>query len=89
MPFEELLSIVLSKAELALLKKCDFPCSDRVLASAQRVEEGFEVLGAWTDFDSLAGWVASEANHSRGARKIELLDNIFEELESALRRGGR
>ena len=35
----------------------------------------------WSEFDSLAGWVAGEANHSRGARRIALLESIFEQLD--------
>ena len=81
MATDEELSIVLSKAELTLLKKCNFPCSDKVLATAQLTEEGYEVFGSWSEFDSLAGWVAGEANHSRGARRIALLESIFEQLD--------
>jgi hypothetical protein len=74
MASDEELSIVLSKAERASLKKCAFPCSDRVLATAQLTEEGCEVFGSWSEFDSLAGWVAGEANPSRG-------EDIFEQLD--------
>ena len=81
------LSIVISDEQLALLKRHDFPCSDQVLASARRTEEGFELTGRWLDFDSLVGWVAGEANHARKNRRprqTELLDDIADQLESLL-----
>ena len=82
---ERRLAICVSGAELALLKKLDFPCSESVLASATLIEdEGFELTGTKWEFESLAGWVAGEANHSRAKRKAELLYNIADGLESAL-----
>ena len=67
---ERPLSICISGQQLALLKKLDFPCSEAVLASASLIEdEGFELTGSHADFESLAGWVAGEANHSRAGRR--------------------
>lgn len=81
------LTITISDDELALLKKLDFPCSADVLASACRTEEGLELRGSWVAFDSLVGWVASEANHARRHRRprqTELLDSIADQLEDVL-----
>ena len=84
---EKELRIYISTAELALLKKLDFPCSEKVLASATPTEDGIELTGSKLDFDSLVGWVAGEANDAdrrRATRKAALLSHIFEELEAAL-----
>lgn len=78
------LTIVIAPDELALLKKLDFPCSEDVLASARESEDGLELAGSRVDFDSLAGWVAGEANHTRSSRRAELLNSIADQLESVL-----
>jgi hypothetical protein len=70
-----------------LLKLLDFPCCGAVLASARRTEQGYVLTGSWADFDSLAGWVAGEANHARSrlrADEADLLDRIADQLEDAL-----
>ena len=87
-PKRELLSIYISGGALALLKKLDFPCSERVLASATPTEEGIQLTGSCGDFESLAGWVAGEANHAdrRAKRKLALLYDISEQLEAVLTR---
>jgi len=82
---ERPLSICISGQQLALLKKLDFPCSEAVLASASLIEdEGFELTGSHADFESLAGWVAGEANHSRAGRRQDNLHEIADALEGAL-----
>lgn len=84
---DETISIVISGDELALLKKLDFPCSDRVLGTAQPTEEGLELTGSRAELESLAGWVAGEANDARRnprSRRSQLLDSVADELESAL-----
>lgn len=84
---DEPITIVISSAELALLKKLDFPCSEDVLATARRDLEGIALHGSRADIESLAGWVAGEANHAprnRSSRRTELLDSIADELENAL-----
>jgi len=81
------LSILVSGAELALLKKLDFPCSERVLATAQPTDDGIELTGSRADFASLAGWVAGEANdarRSRRPRQTEILYSIAGQLEDVL-----
>ena len=81
------LFIYISPTQLALLKKHDFPCSEKVLASACDTEEGIELSGTKREFESLAGWVAGEANyarHHRRPRQTELLDDICDQLEGAL-----
>jgi len=83
---EKTLTIYISGSALALLRKLDFPCSERVLASAIPTEEGIQLTGSRADFESLAGWVAGEANHAdcRAWRKLDLLHDICDVLESAL-----
>lgn len=84
---EKLLTAYVSQEELALLKKLDFPCSERVLASATPTDEGICLSGTRDDFDSLIGWVAGEANDAdrrRARRRASILTRIFEELDAAL-----
>jgi hypothetical protein len=82
---EDLITIVVSSAELALLKKLDFPCSQGVLATASPDMEGIALRGTRSDLASLAGWVAGEANHARhGTRRSELLYSLSEQLEDVL-----
>ena len=81
------LAIYVSEEQLALLKKHDFPCSERVLMSARETEQGIELAGGRADFESLASWVAGEANYARRirrSRQTELLDDIADQLERAL-----
>jgi hypothetical protein len=82
---EDPITIVVSRAELALLKKLDFPCSQGVLATASPDIEGIALHGTRSDLASLAGWVAGEANHARrGTRRSELLYSLSEQLEDVL-----
>lgn len=82
---EDSITIVVSSAELALLKKLDFPCSQGVLATAHPGIEGIALHGSRAHLSSLAGWVAGEANHSRpGTRRAELLYSLSEQLEDVL-----
>ena len=82
---ERPLSICISGQQLALLKKLDYPCSERVLASATLIEdEGFELTGSRCDFETLAGFVAGDANHGRPGRRRDQLYDIALALENAL-----
>ena len=82
---EDPITIIVSGAELALLKKLDFPCSQDVLATARATDEGIALHGSRTHLSSLAGWVAGEANHSRPrTRRAELLYSLAEQLEDVL-----
>jgi hypothetical protein len=84
---ESTVSILVTPDELALLKKHDFPCFESILASARSVEDGIELTGTWNDFDSLAGWVAGEANYARKNRRprqTRLLDSICDQIEDVL-----
>ncbi len=81
------ITIIVSAAELTLLEKLDFPCSQHVLATARPTETGIALEGTWADLDSLAGWVAGEANHARRNRRprqTDLLDGIADQLEDVL-----
>lgn len=83
---EKELAIYLSADALALLRKLDYPGSERVLASARPTDEGIELTGSESELERLAGWVAGDANHAdrRARRKLALLYDISEELEAAL-----
>ncbi len=81
-----LLAICISGAELALLKKLDYPCSEPVLASTTLIEdEGFGLTVTKSNFESLAGFAAGDANDCRknAKRRQQLLYNICEALECA------
>lgn len=84
----EQLRAYVSEEGLELLKKLDYPCSEELLASAVLVEdEGVvELTGSRYDLESLAGFVAGDANHEdrRRKRRIALLNEIADALESAL-----
>ncbi len=78
---------MVSRTELALLQRYDFPCSQDVLATARESDRGIALQGSWADLDMLAGWVAGEANHARRHRRprqTELLDSIADQLEDVL-----
>lgn len=82
-----------SEPALELLRRMDYPCSERVLASARKVK-GMEDEGiAWVlsgtcdDLEMLAGFVAGDANHAEPGddpRTVALLYDIAESLESVL-----
>jgi hypothetical protein len=82
----KIVTVHISGPALALLKKLDYPCSEEILASAVPTEEGVELSGTESDFESLAGFVAGDANHAdrRARRKLELLYEISDTLEAAL-----
>jgi hypothetical protein len=89
---EKKIRIYISQDALELLRKLDYPCSEEVLASAKRIkgleDEGIDVelSGTRADLESLAGWVAGDANHAdrREKRKLALLCALSEALESVL-----
>ncbi len=92
-PLNQMRRFYLSKDALALLKRLDYPCSEKVLASAKRVkgveDEGidFELAGTRDALEQLAGFVACDANHADAdddPRKIAHLYAISEALESVL-----
>ncbi len=81
----QVISFELTKPQLALLKKLDFPTSQDLLASAVATERGwFELTGTRLELESLVGWVAGEANHSRAGPKQDTLMEIADELEASL-----
>ncbi len=83
----ELLTILVNRDQLALLKKHYFPGSEGLIASAKTTRHGIELSGSWNEFDNLAGWVAAEANDARRTRRprqTELFDDMADQLEVAL-----
>jgi hypothetical protein len=78
--------VLIWSAQFALLKKHAFPGSEAILASAERLkkcDEGDVLLtGSRGDFESLAGFVAGEANHSE--RDAELWGDLSDRLEGAI-----
>lgn len=83
---ERPLSICISEQLLTLLTKLDYPRSEGMLASASLIEdEGcYELTGSRHDFETVAGFLAGDANHSPPSRKREQLYEIAEALERAL-----
>ncbi len=86
----EIITAFVSGEGLALLREHNFPCSEVVLATATATDDGFRLTGMRFEIESLAGWVAGEANYSRKkrrTRKARIFDEVADELESALYRG--
>ena len=82
---ERPLSICISRPQLALLKKLDYPCSEGMLRSATLIEdEGYELTGSPHDFERVAAFLAGDANHSRPSRKRDQLYEIAIAIENAL-----
>jgi hypothetical protein len=71
---------------LALLRALRFPCLEHLVENPRPTELGLAIAGSRRDFDSLAGWVAGEANHQReaGSANADILDDICDQLESVL-----
>lgn len=76
----------LTEDELLLLRKLDFPCTEEILDDAQLTRYGYEISGTVVDFESLAGWLASEANHSPDESRAFILNDIADGIEAALSR---
>ena len=89
---DRLVEVLIWREHLALLKKHDFPGSEKILATATQIDSGGEgdvlLTGSRVDFESLAGWVASEANYHarqpRSSRKAATWSEISERIECAL-----
>lgn len=82
-----------SQAGLDVLKRLDYPCSEKVLASAKKVNGledesiAFALSGSYADLEMLAGFVASDANHAEpddDPAQVALLYEIAEALEAVL-----
>jgi hypothetical protein len=87
------LRISVSAEALELLRRMDYPCSERVVASARPVKGhgdhggAFEFSGSYDDLEMLAGFVASDANHAEPGddkRTVALLYDLSETLEALL-----
>ncbi|MBN1335054.1 MAG: hypothetical protein JXB39_03740 [Deltaproteobacteria bacterium] len=86
----ETITVYISVEGLALLRQHNFPCSDVVLATATATKDGIRLTGMRFEIESLAGWVAGEANDSRKKRRTRktcILDEVADELETALVHG--
>jgi len=86
----ETITAYITEEGLALLHEFRFPCSEEVLATATATEDGIRLTGKRFEMESLAGWVAGEANYSRKkrrTRKARIFDEVADELESALGSG--
>ncbi|MHB8874829.1 MAG: hypothetical protein ACYC8T_14160 [Myxococcaceae bacterium] len=60
------------------------PRTDERPLSTLIEDEGFELTGSRWDFETLAGFVAGDANHGRPGRRRDQLHDIAEALESVL-----
>lgn len=81
---KSLLTVAVNAEQLELLRKLDYPLSQELVGSARPTGEGFRLRGTRVDVESLAGWVAGDANHARGAAKAVLLNDLADELEAVL-----
>lgn len=85
---DEEVEVLISREQLALLKKHAFPCSERLLASADPLGSEFVLSGSHHEVERLAGFVAVEANaragRGRRSRQSELWEDLSERLECAL-----
>lgn len=86
----ETLTAYVTEEGLALLREFNFPCSESVLATATVTEDGIRLTGRRFEIESLAGWVAGEANHARKTQrttKARIFSEVADELEAALGSG--
>ena len=81
---QKLLTLDVTDEQLELLKKHDFPLSQDVIASARRFSGKFRLRGTRVDMESLAGWVAGEANHARDRAAAVLFNDLADEIEGVL-----
>jgi hypothetical protein len=73
--------LVFSAAELALLKRYNFPGTRALLRTARPVLEGFALYGSVTDVDCLRRWVSPEVNEAINlGHPHTLLSNILQEI---------
>jgi hypothetical protein len=80
----ELLEVHVTEEQLELLRKLDFPGTEEILAKPIVGEEGLFVRMSRMALEDFVGWVAGEANHERKKRRAEMLNDIADEMESAL-----
>jgi hypothetical protein len=83
----DLREAMVGAAEYDELLRLDFPGSARVVGGATLSEDadegGILLLGRRSEFEDLAGWLAGEANHAKPGRRQDLLDSLYEAVESA------
>ena len=84
---KELIEVHVTEEQLALLRKLDFPCTEKILAKPVMGEEGLFLRMGRMELEDFVGWVAGEANHERSKRRAALLHDIADEMESALGTG--
>jgi hypothetical protein len=78
------IEVVVGETEYALLRSLNFPGTTGILASAERTDEGMVLRMSRDALEDFVGWVAGEANHTRGRRCADLLNQIADAMESAL-----
>lgn len=83
----ELLEVHVTEEQLELLRKLDFPGTEKILAKPLQGEEGLFLQMSRVALEDFVGWVAGEANHERKKRRAEMLHDIADEMELALGTG--
>lgn len=83
----KLLEVHVTEEQLELLRKLDFPCTEKILAKPVLCEEGLFLRISRVALEDFVGWVAGEANHERSKRRAAVLHDIADEMEMALGRG--
>ena len=83
---EEILVLQLTNAQYEALKEVMILDEEpeAMVNNAKPTDKGFVLTGPWDVFDDLAGFVASEANHSESQKKQKVLDRICEKIEELL-----
>ena len=81
------LKIYLDDEGIDLLRSFRFPCLEHLFERDNKLTDlGFEIAVSFHELDSLAGWVAGEANYHRKkrSRHTALLDDIADQIEDVL-----
>ena len=81
---EKLLEVHVTEEQLELLRRLDFPGTEKVLAKPVLGEEGLFLRMSRMELEDFVGWVAGEANHERSKRRAAVLHDIADEMEIAL-----
>jgi hypothetical protein len=76
--------ITVSAEQFRLLRTLDFPGTTEVLAAAEPGPDGMVLRMPRYVLEEFVGWVAGEANHTRGRRRAALLNDVADAMEAEL-----
>ena len=84
---DEVMSVEISPAEFAALlnDECTYDAdSEKIVLTAERTAEGVRLSGWEGDIDNLAGFIASNANHTKDKKLEKRLLSVFDKVEENL-----